>query len=408
MAARTGEALSQFETRHAGAALASVVDVTQQEAVRAAVDAGVRAFGRIDVVVNNAGYGLFGALEELSDDELRAEFETNVFGSLNVTRAALPHMRRQRSGHLVQISSLEGIAPALAGESAYAGTKFAVEGIAEGLAKDVEHLGIRVTIVEPGPLRTGFAGGAIVTPPKSDDYAESVGAALERFGELDGNQPNDPRRVAEAIIAAVDAEEPPLRLPLGEEAMNAIREKLEAQQRELDAWGDLGVSAPQSRRGAHPVVRALHEDEHDWMQRILRERWPHELLVGRGRVHQASELSALVAVEEHERVGLLTYVVEGEVAELVTLDALRPGLGVGAMLIEGLAELAPRAGARLLVAMVTNDNVRGLRYYQRLGFRMNELRAGAMDELRVLRPWIPQTGQEGIFVRDEIDLVRDL
>jgi ribosomal protein S18 acetylase RimI-like enzyme len=144
------------------------------------------------------------------------------------------------------------------------------------------------------------------------------------------------------------------------------------------------------------------------MRRILRERWPHELLVGRGRAHQASELSALVAVEEHERVGLLTYVVEGEVAELVTLDALRPGLGVGAMLIDRLAELAPRAGARRLVAMVTNDNVRGLRYYQRLGFRMNELRAGAMDELRVLRPWIPQTGQEGIPVRDEIELVRDL
>jgi NAD(P)-dependent dehydrogenase (short-subunit alcohol dehydrogenase family) len=241
VAGRTGEALAEFETRHAGAALASVVDVTQQEAVRAAIDAGVRAFGRIDVVVNNAGYGLFGALEELSDDELRAEFETNVFGSLNVTRAALPHMRRQRSGHVVQISSLEGIAPALAGESAYAGTKFAVEGIAEGLAKDVKHLGIRVTIVEPGPMRTDFAGGASVTPPKSDDYAESVGAALEWFEQLAGRQPNDPRRVAEAIIAAVDAEEPPLRLPLGEEAMDAIREKLEAQQRELEAWADLGV-----------------------------------------------------------------------------------------------------------------------------------------------------------------------
>jgi NAD(P)-dependent dehydrogenase (short-subunit alcohol dehydrogenase family) len=218
-----------------------VVDITRQEAVRTAVDAGVRAFGRIDVVVNNAGYGLFGALEELSDAELRAAFETNVFGSLNVTRAALPHMRRQRSGHIVQISSLEGIAPALAGESAYAGTKFAVEGIAEGLAKDVEHLDIRVTIVEPGPLRTDFASGASVTVPESDDYAESVGAALEWFEELAGSQPNDPRRVAEAIIAAVDAEEPPLRLPLGEEAMDAIREKLEAQRRELEAWADLGV-----------------------------------------------------------------------------------------------------------------------------------------------------------------------
>ncbi len=144
------------------------------------------------------------------------------------------------------------------------------------------------------------------------------------------------------------------------------------------------------------------------MRRTVRERWPNELLVGRGRVHQASELSALVAVEDGERIGLLTYVIQGEVAELVTLDALRPGLGVGAMLIEELAKLAPRTGARRLVAMVTNDNLRGLRYYQRLGFRMNELRAGAMDELRVRRPWIPETGQEDIPVRDEIELVRDL
>jgi NAD(P)-dependent dehydrogenase (short-subunit alcohol dehydrogenase family) len=236
VAARTAEALTELETRYPGAALASVLDVTEPEAVRAAVDGAVERFGRIDVVVNSAGYGLFGALEELSDEDLRAAFDTNVFGSVKVTRAALKHMRRQRSGHIVQISSLEGIAPAVAGESAYAGTKFAVEGIAEGLAKDVEHLGIRVTIVEPGPLRTDFAGGARVTPPQSDDYAESVGAALEWFEQLAGNQPNDPRRVAEAIIAAIEADEPPLRLALGEESVEAIREKLDAQRRELDLW----------------------------------------------------------------------------------------------------------------------------------------------------------------------------
>jgi NAD(P)-dependent dehydrogenase (short-subunit alcohol dehydrogenase family) len=239
VAARTAEALTELETRYPGAALASVLDVTEPEAVRAAVDRAVEQFGRIDVVVNSAGYGLFGALEDLSDEELRAAFDTNVFGSVNVMRAALPHMRRQRSGHIVQISSLEGIAPAVAGESAYAGTKFAVEGIAEGLAKDVEHLGIRVTIVEPGPLRTDFANGARVTPPQSDDDAESVGVALEWFEELAGNQPNDPRGVAAAIIAAIDADEPPLRLALGEEALQAIREKLEAQRHELDAWADL-------------------------------------------------------------------------------------------------------------------------------------------------------------------------
>jgi NAD(P)-dependent dehydrogenase (short-subunit alcohol dehydrogenase family) len=239
--ARTAEALAELETRYPGAALPSALDVTEPDAVRAAVGGAVEQFGHIDVVVNCAGYGLFGALEELSDDELRREFDTNVFGSLNVTRAALPHMRQQRSGHIVQISSLEGIAPAVAGESAYAGTKFAVEGIAEGLAKEVEHLGIRVTIVEPGPLRTNFPGGASVTAPQSDDYAESVGAALEWFEELSGNQPNDPHRVAAAIITAVDADAPPLRLAVGDEALEAIRDKLEAQRRELDAWAEVGA-----------------------------------------------------------------------------------------------------------------------------------------------------------------------
>jgi NAD(P)-dependent dehydrogenase (short-subunit alcohol dehydrogenase family) len=240
VAARSTDALAELERRHPDRALAAALDVTEPDAVRAAIDAGVAKLGRIDVVVNCAGYGLFGALEELPEDDLRREFETNVFGSLNVTRAALPHLRGHRSGHIVQISSLEGIAPALAGESAYAGTKFAVEGIAEGLAKDVEHLGIRVTIVEPGPLRTDFAGGASVTPP-GDDYGESVGAALEWFEGIAGSQPNDPRRVAEAIIAAVDAEEPPLRLALGEEAIAAIREKLDAQGRELEAWAEVGL-----------------------------------------------------------------------------------------------------------------------------------------------------------------------
>jgi ribosomal protein S18 acetylase RimI-like enzyme len=157
-----------------------------------------------------------------------------------------------------------------------------------------------------------------------------------------------------------------------------------------------------------PVVRRLQEGEHEWLRDILRARWPHELLVGRGRVREVSEISALVAVQGGERVGLLTYVIERDAAELVTLDALRPGLGVGASLIEALAELAHGAGARRIVAMVTNDNVRGIRYYQLHGFRMCELRAGAIDEVRGRKPWIPATGQDDIPIRDEIELVRDL
>jgi NAD(P)-dependent dehydrogenase (short-subunit alcohol dehydrogenase family) len=240
--ARSTERVADLESGHPGHAVAVSLDVTDPAQARAAIEAGRSAFGRIDVVVNNAGYGLFGALEELSDDELRREFDTNVFGALNVTRAALPLLRHQRSGHIVQISSLEGVSPALAGESAYAGTKFAVEGICEGLAKDVAHLGIGVTIVEPGPLRTDFAGGARVRVPQTEDYADSVGKALEWFEQIAGSQPNDPARAAAAIIEAVSAEEPPLRLALGSEAVEAIRAKLEQQRRDLEAWEHLSAT----------------------------------------------------------------------------------------------------------------------------------------------------------------------
>lgn len=240
--AREPQRLDDLAGRYSGQVIAARLDVTDADEARAAVADGLAAFGRLDVVVNNAGYGLFGALEELPGEELRREFETNVFGALNVTRAALSQLRRQRSGHIVQISSLEGIAPIAAGESAYAGTKFAAEGLAEALAKEVAHLGITVTIVEPGPLRTDFAAGAIARAPRSGDYADSVGKALEWFEGLSGHQPNDPSRVAAAIIEAITSPEPPLRLALGTEAVQAIREKLDGQRRDLDAWEHLSAS----------------------------------------------------------------------------------------------------------------------------------------------------------------------
>jgi NAD(P)-dependent dehydrogenase (short-subunit alcohol dehydrogenase family) len=240
--ARDPQRLDELTGRYRGQAIAARLDVTDADEARAAVDDGLAAFGRLDIVVNNAGYGLFGALEELPADELRREFETNVFAALNVTRAALPQLRRQRSGHIVQISSLEGITPIAAGEAAYAATKFAVEGLAEALAKEIAHLGIKVTIVEPGPLRTDFAAGAIAQAPHSGDYADSVGKALEWFEGLSGRQPNDPSRVAAAIIEAVASPEPPLRLALGPEAVEAIREKLSSQRRDLDAWERLSAS----------------------------------------------------------------------------------------------------------------------------------------------------------------------
>jgi NAD(P)-dependent dehydrogenase (short-subunit alcohol dehydrogenase family) len=234
--------LGSLEERHPDRVLVGRLDVTDADQARNAVRHAVASFGRIDVVVSNAGVGLFGALEDLSDDELRRGFEINVFGAMNTIRAALPQLRAQRAGLIVQISSLEGVAPAVAGESAYAATKFAVEGLCEGLRHDVEHLGIRVTLVEPGPTRTTFGEHAVITPPAGDHYQESVGRALAWFADLAGRQPNDPQRIAAAIMAIADDPDPPLRLALGGEAVDAIHDKLAAQADELDRWNDLSRS----------------------------------------------------------------------------------------------------------------------------------------------------------------------
>jgi NAD(P)-dependent dehydrogenase (short-subunit alcohol dehydrogenase family) len=223
-------------------ALALRLDVTDSGAARAAVDDAVTRFGRLDVVVNNAGYGHFGAIEELSDEELRHQLEVNLFGVVNVTRAVLPQMRRQRSGHIVQMSSLQGI-EAMVGGGYYCASKFAVEGLSESLAGEVEHLGIKVTIVEPGPHRTEFASSQSAEVAAAiDDYADSVGEAREAFADLDGNQPGDPERAAAAIIEAVESDDPPLRLPLGQMALENIRVKLETQLEELERWSALGAS----------------------------------------------------------------------------------------------------------------------------------------------------------------------
>jgi NAD(P)-dependent dehydrogenase (short-subunit alcohol dehydrogenase family) len=237
--ARSTDRIADLEREFADRAVALPLDVTDPDQARAAIDAAVGAFGRVDVVVNNAGYGALGALEELSDEELRRQFETNLFGALQVTRAALPQLRRQRSGHIVQLSSLSATV-ANPGESAYVGSKAALEGVSESLAKEVAHLGIRVTIVQPGPFRTDFAGRSLQKADPIDDYADTVGAARDLIAQLDGNQPNDPTRGAEAIIRAVDTDDPPLHLALGEDAIQAIRANLDEQRAELDAWAEVG------------------------------------------------------------------------------------------------------------------------------------------------------------------------
>jgi NAD(P)-dependent dehydrogenase (short-subunit alcohol dehydrogenase family)/ketosteroid isomerase-like protein len=224
-----------------GRALALQLDVTGPGAARKAVEQAVARFGRIDVVFNNAGYGHVGAIEELSDDELRRQLDVNLFGVINVTRAALPAMRKQRSGHLVQMSSLNGVEP-LPGAAYYTASKFGIEGFSETLAAEVAPLGIKVTIVEPGPFRTRFLDAKSVKwAPPMPEYAASVGKSREVLRQLSGKQPGDPARAAHAILQAVDAEKPPLHLPLGNMAFDHIRKVLGTQLQALAAAAPIGV-----------------------------------------------------------------------------------------------------------------------------------------------------------------------
>jgi NAD(P)-dependent dehydrogenase (short-subunit alcohol dehydrogenase family) len=237
----TDRDLAAVRSWAAGRVHPAELDVTDRASIDRAVGAAVAEFGRIDVVVNNAGYGVFGSLEELPDEQVRRQFETNTFGTWNVTRAVLPQLREQRGGRIVQMSSVDAVAPAVAGEAAYAASKFAVEGMSEVLAKEVAPLGITVTIVEPGAVRTDFGNAAITHPVAIPDYADTVGAALRWFESVAGRQPNDPRRIATAILRAIDEPDPPLHLVLGPEAIEAVRDKLDSRRRELDTWAPLGT-----------------------------------------------------------------------------------------------------------------------------------------------------------------------
>ena len=215
------------------------LDVTDRDQVRAAVAEAVERAGAIDVLVNNAGHGLVGALEELSDEQFAQVLGTNVFGAFAVSRAVLPYMRARRRGHVVMMSSVGGVV-GNPGHAAYATSKFALEGMSEALAGEVAPLGVRVTIVEPGPFRTDFAGRSMRFAEPVDDYRETPAGTLRaRFSAQDGVQPNDPVRAAEAIITAVRDPSSPLRLPLGPEAVDRIRAKLRNQLADLEAWEKL-------------------------------------------------------------------------------------------------------------------------------------------------------------------------
>ncbi|UJR83709.1 Hypothetical protein I5071_57800 [Sandaracinus amylolyticus] len=222
---------------------ALALDVTNETSIARAVEAAIARFGRIDVLVNNAGYGLIGAIEETPGDDVRRIYETNVFGLLAVTRAVLPHLRRQRAGHIVNFSSLGGYRSG-PGFGIYCSTKFAVEGISEALHAELAPLGIAVTVIEPGYFRTEFleSKSVVETSASIADYAETAGKVRSVAKSVSLKQPGDPRRLASAVIELVGAEHPPLRLPLGSDAVARIEAKHAFVEKELAEWRALATS----------------------------------------------------------------------------------------------------------------------------------------------------------------------
>lgn len=223
--------------------LAVRLDVTREEEAHQAVAEGIKRFGRIDVLVNNAGFGVLGAVEETSAAETERLFATNVFGVLNVTRAVLPHMRQQRSGHILNISSIGGY-QAYMGWGVYGSTKFAVEGITEALHQELAPLGIHATVVEPGFFRTDFLDdqSLIKTALELSDYDETVGKMRRMAHDYNHAQPGNPAKLADALLVLVNAPNPPQRLPLGSDTVARIEAKNRLVAEELAQWKDVALS----------------------------------------------------------------------------------------------------------------------------------------------------------------------
>jgi NAD(P)-dependent dehydrogenase (short-subunit alcohol dehydrogenase family) len=219
------------------------LDVTKEAEAHEAAGLAAKTFGRIDILVNNAGYGLLGAIEEASAAETERLFGTNVFGLLAVTRAVLPHMRRQRSGHVINVSSVGGYT-GYPGWGVYGATKFAVEGISETLAGEVAPIGIKVTVVEPGFFRTDFLDDASLsrTAQQIEDYADTVGKTRAHAADVNHGQRGDPRKLAQAFMALANAKNPPLRLPLGSDTVERIEAKNAHVAKELAEWRMVATS----------------------------------------------------------------------------------------------------------------------------------------------------------------------
>ncbi|HKH81476.1 MAG TPA: oxidoreductase [Methylovirgula sp.] len=238
---RNEKAKTEFEKLAPGKAFGILLDVTDEAAAGRGVKEAEEKLGGIDVLVNNAGYGFEGAVEEAMLADFRAQFDVNVFGAVAMMQSVLPHMRARRRGHIVNISSIGGLT-AFPGVGAYNGSKFALEGISEALAKEVKHLGIKVTIVEPGAFRTDWAGRSLKQAAHTiPDYDASVGAFRRGLAERNGRQPGDPRKAAEAIMLAVESDEPPLHLLLGPDALRLAGEKLGSLTAEILKWAPVSA-----------------------------------------------------------------------------------------------------------------------------------------------------------------------
>ncbi len=218
------------------------LDVNKHDQIGPVITHILDQFGRIDVLVNNAGYGLFGAVEEVGMGEAREQMETNFFGALAVTQAVLPVMRNQRSGHILQISSMAGIS-SNPGLGLYNASKFALEGFTEALALETKDLNIKVTLVEPGPFRTDWAGNSAVRSAKIiPDYDSIAGERIRTINGISGKQPGDPAKAANAIITIVNSGKPPLRLALGKIAVEVIGNKIKLLEKELREWEELSAN----------------------------------------------------------------------------------------------------------------------------------------------------------------------
>jgi NAD(P)-dependent dehydrogenase (short-subunit alcohol dehydrogenase family) len=241
--ARDVSKVEDLTKQHPAMARAFALDVTKPGEITAVASQAIAAFGQVDVLVNNAGYGVNGAIEEVSEEEFEPMFQTNIYGTIRTTRAFLPHFRERRSGHIFNLSSIGGLI-GMPGWGYYNTTKFAVEGFTEALAAEMKPLGVHVTIVEPGSFRTDFLGrsGKLVEL-ELPEYAQTAGKAREYLKTQAAKQPGDPQRAIEAIITVADATEPPVHLILGKIALTRFRDRLAQWKKEIDASEGLTVGA---------------------------------------------------------------------------------------------------------------------------------------------------------------------